>query len=75
MLKNLIIMAALACFTVTAHAQSPEFNEPWKDPRIALAIDPFEGNPIDWDALATDPRVVAIIHRATIWRSCRYEIR
>lgn len=52
--------------TFTALAQSPEFNEPWKNPRIALAIDPFEGNPIDWDALATDPRVVAIIHRATI---------
>jgi len=47
-------------------AQSPEFNEPWKNPNIALAIDPFEGNEIDWDQLATDKRVVAIIHRATI---------
>src|SRR5205814_677497 len=28
--------------------------------------DPFEGNAIDWDQLATDKRVVAIIHRATI---------
>ena len=47
-------------------AQSPEFNEPWKNPKVALAIDPFEGNDIDWDKLATDKRVVAIIHRATI---------
>jgi len=47
-------------------AQSPEFNEPWKNPKVALAIDPFEGNDIDWDKLATDQRVVAIIHRATI---------
>src|ERR1043165_2557971 len=44
----------------------PEFNEPWKNPNVALAIDPFEGNDIDWDQLATDKRVVAIIHRATI---------
>lgn len=47
-------------------AQSPEFNEPWKNPNIAIAIDPFEGNTIDWEKLATDKRVVAIIHRATI---------
>ena len=49
-----------------AHAQSPEFNEPWKNPNVALAIDPFEKNEIDWDLLATDTRVVAIVHRATI---------
>ena len=47
-------------------AQSAEFSEPWKNPEIALAIDPYEGNDIDWEKLATDKRVVAIIHRATI---------
>ena len=47
-------------------AQSVEFSEPWKNPQIALALDPYEGNDIDWDELATDTRVVAIIHRATI---------
>jgi lysozyme len=47
-------------------AQSPEFKEPWNNPNVALAIDPFEGNEIDWELLATDKRVVAIIHRATI---------
>src|SRR5258705_7523382 len=46
-------------------AQSVEFNEPWKNPQIALAIDPYEGNEIDWQKLGTDARVVAIIHRAT----------
>jgi lysozyme len=57
---TLVLGCAAAVF-----AQS-EFNEPWKNPNIALAIDPFEGNAIDWDQLATDKRVVAIIHRATI---------
>src|SRR5437867_13422182 len=51
---------------LAASGQSPEFSEPWKNPNIALAIDPYERNEIDWDKLATDPRVVAIIHRATI---------
>ena len=55
----------LAC-AIAALAQSPEFNEPWKNPKVAIAIDPFEGNNINWDKLATDTRVVAIIHRATI---------
>ena len=54
-----------AC-SLVSHAQSPDFTEPWKNPNIALAIDPYEGNDIDWEALATDKRVVAIIHRATI---------
>lgn len=62
----LVIAAILACSSAVVFAQSPEFNEPWKNPKIALAIDPFEGNDINWDELATDARVVAIIHRATI---------
>lgn len=60
----MLLLAVVSSLTV--FAQSPEFNEPWKNPNIALAIDPFEGNDIDWDQLATDKRVVAIIHRATI---------
>ena len=67
MIKALtVVTIAVAWCSSTAFAQSPEFNEPWKNPNIALAIDPFEGNAIDWDQLATDKRVVAIIHRATI---------
>jgi lysozyme len=66
-IRKLVIGASLfASLLLVAFAQSPEFNEPWKNPRIAIAIDPFEGNEIDWDKLATDTRVVAIIHRATI---------
>jgi GH25 family lysozyme M1 (1,4-beta-N-acetylmuramidase) len=65
--QSLLFLAAFVAYSsLAAPAQSPEFNEPWKDPKIAIAIDPFEGNDIDWDQLATDPRVVAIIHRATI---------
>jgi GH25 family lysozyme M1 (1,4-beta-N-acetylmuramidase) len=65
-LKSLLFVLAVACCSTSVLAQSSEFTEPWKNPNIALAIDPFEGNPIDWDLLATDKRVVAIIHRATI---------
>ena len=63
---KLAIVLLLVATAVDAFAQSPEFKEPWKNPNVAIAIDPFEGNDIDWEKLATDKRVVAIIHRATI---------
>src|SRR5437660_3546757 len=67
MIKQLLLIASLlACSSLTTVAQSPEFSQPWKNPNIALAIDPYEGNDINWDNLAIDKRVVAIIHRATI---------
>src|SRR5205807_10239068 len=67
MIKQLLLIASLLAFSsLSTRAQSPEFSEPWKNPKIALAIDPYERNEIDWDQLATDKRVVAIIHRATI---------
>ncbi len=62
----LVLVSLFLCSTIVSFAQSPEFSEPWKNPKIAIAIDPYERNEIDWDLLATDTRVVAIIHRATI---------
>jgi len=62
-ITSLLTVVILAC---SASAQTPEFTEPWKNRNIALAIDPYERNEIDWEKLATDNRVVAIIHRATI---------
>jgi GH25 family lysozyme M1 (1,4-beta-N-acetylmuramidase) len=50
----------------TGLAQTGPFNEPWKDERVAIVIDPFQGNEIVWDQLAREPRVAGIIHRATI---------
>ena len=67
MIRTLLFVSSLvACSSLSSFPQSPQFSEPWKNANIALAIDPYERNEIDWDKLATDPRVVAIIHRATI---------
>ncbi len=66
-MKGASLILLLVLFRAPAtFAQSPEFIEPWNNPKLAIAIDPYEGNGIDWDKLATDKRVVAIIHRATI---------
>jgi len=47
-------------------AMAGEFDRPWKDESVALIIDPYYKNPIDWEQLATETRVVAVIHKATI---------
>jgi len=48
---------------------SGEFTEPWKKSNIAIALDPFHGNSIDWEQLATDKRVAGIIHKAVQGKS------
>lgn len=42
-----------------------EFDHPWNNPQCALLIDAFHGNSIDWAQLASEPRVVAVIHKST----------
>lgn len=60
-------IAALFVAACWAHwASAAEFDAPWKDQSVALVIDPFYANSIDWEKLATERRVVAIIHKATI---------
>ncbi len=68
----LMAFAAVGCF-----AQAGEFREPWTRERAAIVLDPFQGNTIDWVQVATEPRVVAVIHRATIGgrRDTRYAER
>jgi GH25 family lysozyme M1 (1,4-beta-N-acetylmuramidase) len=56
-----------ACWITLASAG--EFNVPWKDQSVAIVIDPYYANSINWDKLATERRVVAIIHKATIGAS------
>lgn len=58
--------ALILIVAAAASASAAEFDTPWKDPTVALVIDPYYANSIDWDKLATEPRVVAIIHKATI---------
>lgn len=42
------------------------FDRPWQNDQVALLIDSFAGNSIDWDELATETRLVAMIHKATV---------
>lgn len=61
-----IVTILILIFAVATTASAAEFDSPWKDPTVALVIDPYYANSIDWEKLATESRVVAIIHKATI---------
>lgn len=37
---------------------------PWKKPVPAIVIDAYQGNGIDWNKMAADKRMVAVIHRS-----------
>lgn len=42
------------------------FNSPWKQIGTTIVIDAYEGNSIEWDKMATDSKVAAVIHRSSI---------
>jgi len=61
-MRYLLIVILIALLPISRDAEP---QRPWDNPKIALVIDPYYANTIDWDKLKTEPRVVAIIHKAT----------
>ncbi|MBB5429134.1 GH25 family lysozyme M1 (1,4-beta-N-acetylmuramidase) [Paraburkholderia sp. JPY158] len=57
---------AIISSIISMAAISSEFDRPWSNPEIALVIDPYAANSINWDALKDENRVVAVIHKSTI---------
>lgn len=48
-------------------AEGPaKFDSPWKNPDTSIVIDAYQNNAIDWDRMATDSRMAAVIHRSSI---------
>ena len=61
-----IALAALGVALLgAAAANASDFSEPWKRPDRALVIDAYEYNPIDWQKLAGDKRIVGFINKAS----------
>ncbi len=60
------MMAIALIVAAVTSVSAAEFDAPWKDQSVALVIDPYYANAIDWEKLKTETRVVAIIHKASI---------
>ena len=60
--------ALLSTLVSLAFALDPdrEFDRPWDLTESQIVIDAYQGNPIDWDEMATDKRMVGVIHRSSI---------
>ncbi len=59
-----ILLLTLFLFSTTIFAAS-EFNRAWELENSTIVIDAYQGNPINWDKMGTDRKVVGVIHRAT----------
>ena len=61
-----VLTTCLILFTAAlAQTTHSEFNKPWEDHTKALVLDPYQGNSLDCAALAREPRIAGIIHKAT----------
>jgi GH25 family lysozyme M1 (1,4-beta-N-acetylmuramidase) len=59
----LTAIAAFGAFATPAAGQNAH-DRPWTLPNPIIVIDPYQGNSVDWDQVATDRNVKAVIHRA-----------
>ena len=62
--RNALLLIILM-FPISTIGQS-EFKQPWLDKTRPLIIDAYQGNHINWNKMAKDKRVRAVIHRASI---------
>lgn len=69
MLSRVTTFGSLLCaallMTATVPAKAENFSEPWKQSDKALLLDAYEYNPIDWETLSEDKRVVGFINKAS----------
>lgn len=70
---TLAVFAAALLGAATANAS--DFSEPWKRKDRALVVDAYEYNPIDWQKLASDKRVVGFINKGSDGVSPPYECK
>jgi len=43
---------------------SKALNAPWKNASTSIVIDAYQGNPIDWNKMSADKRMIGVIHRS-----------
>jgi GH25 family lysozyme M1 (1,4-beta-N-acetylmuramidase) len=63
--KKTHLTILISLFSLLGIAQTNNFNEePWKKD-YPIIIDPYQGNDLNFEKLATDKKLVAIIHKAS----------
>ena len=57
------------------HGLTSEFNRPWLQKNQALVLDAYELNPIDWNTLSKNKRIVGFINKASDGLPPTYDCR
>lgn len=65
MSNNIAALASVLLIGSSQMAFASEFNAPWRESNSVIIIDPYHLNDLNFDQLAKDKKVVAIIHQAT----------
>lgn len=64
--RKVSIPFLILLFAITTFSQvKPEFSSPWKNKSIAIVLDVYHLDKLNWKAIERDKRVAAIIHKAT----------
>lgn len=74
-IARIAVVAFWAAFSGVAAADPSDFSEPWKRNDRALVIDAYEYNPIDWQKLSSDKRVVGFISKGSDGVSPPYDCK
>lgn len=74
-IARIAVVAFWAALSGVAAANASDFSEPWKRDDRALVVDAYEYNPIDWQKLASDKRVVGFISKGSDGVSPPYECK
>ncbi len=64
-IKSYLIVTLLCLFISGIFAQINEYDQPWQDTNIAIIIDFYSGNEVNWSELKKDQQLTAIIHKAS----------
>jgi lysozyme len=65
--QNLIYEILNSVHSLNVKFESPKkYVRPWAAPESLIVIDAYQANSINWDKMATDKKVVGVIHRSSI---------
>ncbi len=60
-----VMAVILLVFTFSSQSHGSDYNRPWRHKHKALVLDAYELNPVDWDVVSRNRRIVGFISKAS----------
>jgi GH25 family lysozyme M1 (1,4-beta-N-acetylmuramidase) len=75
LLRSLVPFVLLCLFLPGSYSLASDYNRPWGNNHRALVLDAYELNPIDWNTLSKNKRIVGFINKASDGMPPQYNCR